>query len=427
MYLSHLVLHDFRNFKQLDLPLGRGLSLFYGENAQGKTNLLEAVAMLATSNSFHATSDREVVNWYAPDRIARMTAEVERSENEVKIEIVIIDSTPSNSSVGAQYMAPNSPERQRKRIKINSVPKKAVDLIGQVTIVLFAPTDLRLVDGSPEDRRRFLDRALCQIRPHYCQALMRYRKVITQRSALLKRIRDHQEDPRSMEYLDEKLTEWANLIIYERRRMVDALNQHVDALQGIISGGREHLQIVYRPSFSVDANWNPVSAPADHVNFTSTDAGATLPANGTTTLTSGTATAAAALEHYRQQLRDVWRKEMNQGVCLLGPHRDDLEFVVNDVNMLTYGSRGQQRTAALSAKFAELAFMRAATSEEPILLLDDVFSELDASRREYLLRQVLEREQTLITATDYSSFPEEILAQAHRYEVIAGEINHTHF
>ena len=393
MYLSHLVLHDFRNFKQLDLPLGRGLSLFYGENAQGKTNLLEAVAMLATSNSFHATSDREVVNWDAPDRIARMTAEVERSENEVKIEIVIIDSTPSNSSVGAQYMAPNSPERQRKRIKINSVPKKAVDLIGQVTIVLFAPTDLRLVDGSPEDRRRFLDRALCQIRPHYCQALMRYRKVITQRSALLKRIRDHQEDPRSMEYLDEKLTEWANLIIYERRRMVDALNQHVDALQGIISGGREHLQIVYRPSFSVDANWNTMEA----------------------------------LEHYRQQLRDVWRKEMNQGVCLLGPHRDDLEFVVNDVNMLTYGSRGQQRTAALSAKFAELAFMRAATGEEPILLLDDVFSELDASRREYLLRQVLEREQTLITATDYSSFPEEILAQAHRYEVIAGEINHTHF
>ncbi len=393
MYLSHLVLHDFRNFKQLDLPLGRGLSLFYGENAQGKTNLLEAVAMLATSNSFHATSDREVVNWDAPDRIARMTAEVERSENEVKIEIVIIDSTPSNSSVGAQYMAPNSPERQRKRIKINGVPKKAVDLIGQVTIVLFAPTDLRLVDGSPEDRRRFLDRALCQIRPHYCQALMRYRKVITQRSALLKRIRDHQEDPRSMEYLDEKLTEWANLIIYERRRMVDALNQHVDALQGIISGGREHLQIVYRPSFSVDANWNTMEA----------------------------------LEHYRQQLRDVWRKEMNQGVCLLGPHRDDLEFVVNDVNMLTYGSRGQQRTAALSAKFAELAFMRSATGEEPILLLDDVFSELDASRREYLLRQVLEHEQTLITATDYSSFPEEILAQAHRYEVIAGEINHTHF
>ena len=396
MHLSHLSLNEFRNYKHLDLSLGRGLYLFYGENAQGKTNLLEAVAMLATGNSFHASSDREVVDWYAPDHIARLTAAIQRCEDDLQVEMVIFDPTPPYSETHTQ--AASRPVElpsttQRKRIKINGVPKKAVDLIGQVTIVLFAPTDLRLVDGSPEDRRRFLDRALCQIRPHYCQALMRYRKVITQRSALLKRIRDHQEDPRSMEYLDEKLTEWANLIIYERRRMVDALNQHVDALQGIISGGREHLQIVYRPSFSVDANWNTMEA----------------------------------LEHYRQQLRDVWRKEMNQGVCLLGPHRDDLEFVVNDVNMLTYGSRGQQRTAALSAKFAELAFMRAATGEEPILLLDDVFSELDASRREYLLRQVLEHEQTLITATDYSSFPEEILAQAHRYEVIAGEINHTHF
>ena len=390
MYLSHLKLHDFRNFKRLDLPLGRGLSLFYGENAQGKTNLLEAIAMLATSNSFHATSDREVINWDAPDHIARIVAEVERHEDETKIEIVIIDAKENGNGVPA---APGSPERQRKRIKINGATKKAVDLIGQVTVVLFAPTDLRLVDGSPEDRRRFLDRALCQIRPHYCVALARYRKVITQRSALLKRIRENQEEPRMLDYLDEKLTEWANLIIYERRNMVDALNQHVDQLQATISGGRENLRIVYRPSFAVDAAWNTINA----------------------------------LEHYRQQLSEARRKEIQQGVCLLGPHRDDLEFMVNDVDMLTYGSRGQQRTAALSAKFGELAFMRETTGEEPILLLDDVFSELDAARREYLLNQALQHEQTLITATDYSSFSEEILAKSHRYQVIAGEISHTHF
>ena len=390
MYLSHLKLHDFRNFKRLDLPLGRGLSLFYGENAQGKTNLLEAIAMLATSNSFHATSDREVINWDAPDRIARIVAEVERHEDETKIEIVIIDAKDGGNGNSALT---GSLERQRKRIKINGATKKAVDLIGQVTVVLFAPTDLRLVDGSPEDRRRFLDRALCQIRPHYCVALARYRKVITQRSALLKRIRDNQEEPRMLDYLDEKLTEWANLIIYERRLMVDALNQHVDQLQASISGGRESLRIVYRPSFAVDAAWNT----------------------------------SEAIEQYRQQLSEAQRKEIQQGVCLLGPHRDDLEFLVNDVDMLTYGSRGQQRTAALSAKFGELAFMRAATGEEPILLLDDVFSELDAARREYLLNQALQHEQTLITATDYSSFSEEILARSHRYEVIAGEITHTHF
>jgi len=390
MYLSHLILHDFRNFKRLDLPLGRGLSLIYGENAQGKTNLLEAIAMLATSNSFHATSDREVINWDAPDRIARIVAEVERHEDETRIEIVIIDAKDTMNGVPA---APGSPERQRKRIKINGATKKAVDLIGQVTVVLFAPTDLRLVDGSPEDRRRFLDRALCQIRPHYCAALMKYRKVITQRSALLKRIRDNQEEPRMLDYLDEKLTEWANLIIYERRGMVDALNQHVDQLQANISGGRESLRIAYRPSFAVDASWNTIES----------------------------------LEKYRRQLSEARRREIQQGVCLLGPHRDDLDFMVNDVDMLTYGSRGQQRTAALSAKFGELAFMRAATGEEPILLLDDVFSELDAARREYLLNQALQHEQTLITATDYNSFSEEILAKSHRYQVIAGEISHTHF
>ncbi|MGH2493395.1 MAG: DNA replication/repair protein RecF [Ktedonobacteraceae bacterium] len=390
MYLSHLILHDFRNFKRLDLPLGRGLSLFYGENAQGKTNLLEAIAMLATSNSFHATSDREVINWDAPDRIARIVAEVERREDETKIEIVVIDAKENGNGIPS---ASGAPERQRKRIKINGATKKAVDLIGQVTVVLFAPTDLRLVDGSPEDRRRFLDRALCQIRPHYCAALAKYRKVIAQRSALLKRIRDNQEEPRMLDYLDDKLTEWANLIIYERRGMVDALNQHVDQLQENISGGRENLRIVYRPSFAVDASWNTIEA----------------------------------LEQFRRQLSEVRRKEIQQGVCLLGPHRDDLDFMVNDVDMLTYGSRGQQRTAALAAKFGELAFMRAATGEEPILLLDDVFSELDAARREYLLNQALQHEQTLITATDYSSFSEEILAKSHRYQVIAGEIAHTHF
>ncbi|HVB72737.1 MAG TPA: DNA replication and repair protein RecF, partial [Ktedonobacteraceae bacterium] len=238
-----------------------------------------------------------------------------------------------------------------------------------------------------------LDRALCQIRPHYCAALTKYRKVITQRSALLKRIRENQEDPRMLDYLDEKLTEWANLIIYERRRMVDALNQHVDQLQASISGGRESLRIVYRPSFAMDAIWNTIEA----------------------------------IEHYRKQLSEARRREIQQGVCLLGPHRDDLEFMVNDVDMLTYGSRGQQRTAALSAKFGELAFMQAATGEEPILLLDDVFSELDAARREFLLNQALQHEQTLITATDYSGFSEEILAKAHRYQVVAGEISHTHF
>jgi DNA replication and repair protein RecF len=394
MYLSHLSLNDFRNYQHLDLSLGPGLFLFTGENAQGKTNLIEAVSMLSTTTSFHASADREVVNWHAPDHLARIDATIKRREDAVTVDIVVFDPTPPDmgNHNGAYPLRPRTVElpasTQRKRIKINGVPRRAIDLVGQITTVSFAPTDLHLVDGSPEERRRFLDRGLCQIKPRYCQAWQQYRKIVTQRSALLKRIREQQEDPRMLDYLDEQLTIRASMIIFERMRMVIALNEQAHQLQNIISGGREQLQIVYRPSFSVDPAWNALEAK----------------------------------QHYREQLLEVRRKEILQGVCLLGPHRDDLDFMVNGVNMQTYGSRGQQRTVALSAKLAELAYMRANTGDEPILLLDDVFSELDHLRREYLLQEILRHEQVLLTTTDYSVFPEEILSRAHRYQVVGGEV-----
>jgi DNA replication and repair protein RecF len=391
MYLSHLALHEFRNYRHLELSLERGLFLFYGENAQGKTNLLEAVGMIATGSSFHAVSDREVVNWHTPDHIARISANVQRRDDDAQIEMVIFDPTPLKLEEQPRSLARTielPANTQRKRVKINTIPKKVIDLVGQVKVVLFAPTDLHLVDGSPDERRRFLDRALCQLQPRYCQALLQYRKIITQRSALLKRIRDNQEDPRMLEYLDDRLIALASLITFERRRMLDSLNEQTSILQETLSGGREHLQIAYHPSFKLDPAWSMTEAQ----------------------------------QHYHTQLREVRRRELLQGVCLRGPHRDDLEFLVNGVNMLTYGSRGQQRTAALSAKLAELAYMRACTEDEPVLLLDDVFSELDTRRRAHLLQEVLRHEQVLLTTTDLSSFPAEILAQAHTYQVIDGEL-----
>jgi DNA replication and repair protein RecF len=390
MYLSHLALTDFRNYRHLELALGPGFFLFSGENAQGKTNLLEAVAMISTSTSFHASADREVVNWYARDHLARIEAAARRRQDEVEVELVVFDPTPPDmgrTEPGRRIEIPLS--AQRKRIKINRVPKRSLDLIGQVTNVLFAPADLHLVDGSPDERRRFLDRCLCQVQPRYCQALQQYRKIITQRAALLKRIRDYQEDPRLLDYLDDRLTTCASLILFERQRLIGALNELAHPLQEEISGGREQLQVVYRPTFKVDPGWSQ----------------------------------AEAQPHYRQQLRDARRKEIQQGVCLLGPHRDDLDFLVNGMSMITYGSRGQQRTVALSTKLAELAYMRASTGDEPVLLLDDVFSELDIPRRAHLLRAVLQHEQVLLTTTDYASFPPEILALAHTYQVVNGEIH----
>ncbi|HEY1349062.1 MAG TPA: DNA replication/repair protein RecF [Ktedonobacteraceae bacterium] len=388
MYLSHLALTDFRNFRHLDLALGPGLFLFYGANAQGKTNLLEAVTMLTTAHSFHTTSDREIMNWDSIDHLTRLRSTAVRDDTHLQIEIVIFDPT---GQAGPAPPVTASPERQRKRIKVNGVLKRSLDLFGLVTIVLFAPTDLSLVDGSPEERRRFLDRSLCQLRASYCQALLKYRKIVTQRSALLKRIRENQEDPRMLDYLDEKLTELANMLMYERQRMVSALNNDVGDLQASLSGGQERLQIVYHPSFQLDPELNPLEAR----------------------------------ESYRRQLREARRREIQQGVCSLGPHRDDLEFLVNGVNMLSYGSRGQQRTVALAAKLAELSYLHTITGQEPILLLDDVFSELDLQRRAYLLHQILHHQQVLMTTTDFSGFPPEIMEKAQRYRVVQGTVSGT--
>ncbi|MBV9689779.1 MAG: DNA replication/repair protein RecF [Ktedonobacteraceae bacterium] len=392
MYLSHLSLNEFRNYKHLNLSLGPGLFLFYGDNAQGKTNLLEAVSVLATATSFHAASDREVVNWNAPEHVARLEGTVKRREDTVQIEIALFDplvgaeaATLHRTTPAGFELPANTP---RKRMKVNGIPRKTVDLIGQMKVVLFSPTDLHLVDGAPDERRRFLDRALCQVQPRYCQALVKYRKVVTQRAALLKRIRDYQEDPRLQDYLDEQLTMLATLIMYERQRMVSMLNQQANTMQATISGGREHLQIVYRPSFTFDETGNTIEAE----------------------------------QHYRAQLRQMRKREIQQGVCLLGPHRDELEFLVNGVSMLTYGSRGQQRTVALSAKLAELAYMHTCTGDEPVLLLDDVFSELDAQRRTFLQQQVLQHEQVLLTTTDIESFPAEMVKQTHLFHVVAGAL-----
>jgi DNA replication and repair protein RecF len=390
MYLSHLLLSEFRNYKHLDLTLEPGLFVFYGDNAQGKTNLLEAVSMLATANSFHAASDREVVNWHAPEHVARLQGKIYRKEGPAEVEISIFDPTPPpalQSENGSQAPAIELPANTpRKRYKLNGVPKRTIELIGQMKVVLFAPTDLHLVDGSPEERRRFLDRALCQVQPRYCQALVRYRKVVAQRSALLKRIRDNQEDPRMLDYLDEQLITLANQIMYERQRIAASLTQQAHAFQQLISGGKEQLQIIYRPSFKLDPRWSLTEA----------------------------------FQYNQEQLQATRRKELLQGVCLLGPHRDDLEFQVNGINMLTYGSRGQQRTVALATKLAELAYMRSTTGDEPVLLLDDVFSELDLHRRSYLLGEIRQHEQVLLTANDLSAFPSEITAHAHIFRVVHG-------
>ncbi len=391
MLLEHLRLANFRNYETLDLTLRPGLSIFQGRNAQGKSNLLESIALLATSRSFRAGGERETVRWDAPGRFARVDAQISRRAGPLSLEIVIAD-PPSLGAArqSGDHAAFQAPPALRKRIKINGVPRRAMDLLGQVNVVLFVPSDLDLVTGTPQHRRHYLDVILCQIDHHYCHALSQFQKVQTQRAALLRRIREQEEDPRSLAFWDEQFATLAATLMLGRARMIERVQRGAQRFYAQLSGGEEQVQVVYHPSY----------------------AGA-LAATKPDELARG----------FRAELTTLRRREINAGVNLLGPHRDDLAFLSGQMDLGVYGSRGQQRSAALALKLAELEFLQAETDEQPILLLDDVLSELDEQRRGYLVGMVKGLEQVLLTTTELAMLPPDLLEGAACYRVVAGTIS----
>jgi DNA replication and repair protein RecF len=410
MRVERLRFTDFRNYRELDLALPGGLVVLQGRNAQGKSNILEAIGLIATSRSFRTNSEREAVRWGAPGRFARIEATVARDHDPLTVEIVVADpqaTIPGETpSVTPTPMPPGAPFR--KRIRVNGLARRAMDLLGQVTVVVFAPTDLDLVIGSPSERRRFLDLTLCQVHPAYCRALSQYQKVIAQRAALLRRVRENEESPHALAYWDEQLARLAAPIMRGRATFLrqaevsaarvyaalthDEEDEDADAaLAGAANGQRIEragLRIVYEPSYD-----GALEGDDEQV--------------------------AAAM---RARLVELRRREIAQGVNVLGPHRDDLAFFAGPVNLATYGSRGQQRTVALALKLAELEYIEAETGDQPILLLDDVLSELDAQRRADLLEAVRDLDQVLLTVTDVSSLPEAALIRAHVFTVRAGRV-----
>ncbi|HEY7346892.1 MAG TPA: DNA replication and repair protein RecF [Ktedonobacterales bacterium] len=394
MYLQRLRLTNFRNYETLDLTLRPGLSIFQGRNAQGKSNLLESIALLATSRSFRAGGERETVRWGAPGHFARVDARLARRAGPLSVEIVIADPKPPAQGetrrpegVGA-FQAPPA---LRKRIKINGSPRRAMDLLGQVNVVLFAPPDLDLVIGTPQYRRHYLDVTLCQVSHRYCHALSQFQKVQAQRAALLRRIRENQEDPRSLAFWDEQFVTLGGTLMLERARLIERVNTGARGFYEQLSGGAEEIQVIYRPSFA------GAGAPTDRTVESLTSA-------------------------FRAELSTLRRREIHAGVNLLGPHRDDVAFLSQQMDLAVYGSRGQQRSAALATKLAELHFLQEETGEQPILLLDDVLSELDEERRSYLLGMVRGLEQVLLTTTERAALPADLLSDAACYTVVAGAI-----
>jgi len=401
MHLRHLALTNFRNYIRLELDLPLGVTIVQGGNAQGKSNLLEAIVFLATGKSPRASSDSELVNWLVKDEpypFARAAAEVVREDRVEQIDITLLP----NKGNG----------RFRKQVRINAVNKRAMDLVGIMLTVLFRPEDVDLVSGSPSQRRRYLDIALCQMEPTYCRALSHYQKVLTQRNALLRHLAERGGDAgEQLRYWDEKLVESGSLVVARRLWLLHELEQEAALLHLDLSGGVERLHLRYLPSFDPGQQ-----SPPRRTSYSRTGTGPER----------GVVYAALSQEQVRASflahLHAGRSRDLAAGMTLIGPHRDDLGFYLGERNLRAYGSRGQQRTAALASKLAEVAIMTRVSGESPILLLDDVMSELDATRRRMLLEVIPTVKQTIVTTTDWDDFADDLLPQAHRLEVREGRV-----
>jgi DNA replication and repair protein RecF len=383
MHLKRLTLTHFRNYAQQAFDLAPGMVLLLGENAQGKTNVLEAAFMLATGKSDRAAVDADLISWDARGHAqphARIVGHVGRAAGDVEVDVVIA----GRAGAGGRMIA-------SKRFKLNGVARRAADMAGSVLAVMFTTDDMELVRGAPSGRRRYLDGMLAQAGRPYARALQRYGKVVTRRNALLKRIGEGGAKREELAYWDEELARDGATLIATRARALARLAPAAAAAHARLSGEREDLGVGYQPR--LDGAWTPArlnDAPAAEI--------------------------AAALEEH---LRAGQARDIGAGLTLSGPHRDDLALTLGGEPAASFASRGQQRTAALALRLAEAQFLRDASGEQPILLLDDVLSELDEQRRASVLAAI-EAEQVLVTSADPDRFPEGLVRASQVWRIAAG-------
>lgn len=403
MHLNHLSLTNFRNYARLEMPFPGGVIVLFGDNAQGKTSLLEAVYYLATSRSPYSTSDTQLINWLVlddPMPFARLVAEVDAAGEKKRIEVTLMAEDNGRG------------RRLRKEIRINGISRRVMDLLGQVRVVMFLPQDLALVEGSPSERRRYLNVTLCQTDSAYCESLSRYEKVLRQRNALLKQLQEQRQrgsrlDFPQLAYWDEQLAAHAAAIVQGRYHLVGELESRAQRIHHDLSGADEHLRLRYQPGFDAAAETN------GQLSFAPGDLGTSaLPQ-----LPRG------ELATRFQEALDAQRSEdVARGLTTIGPQRDEFRFLIHGRDLGLYGSRGQARTAVLALKLAELDWMEAQTGESPILLLDEVAAELDPHRRGYLLDRIQGVEQAIVTTAEPELMAESFLESAATWEVRAGTI-----
>jgi DNA replication and repair protein RecF len=398
LYVASLSLTHFRNYARLETALPDGAVVLHGENAQGKTNFLEAFYYLATSRSAFASQDRQLLNWATegePMPFARIAADVRPSRGGIERFEVTLMLEP----------APDGTPRFRKVIRVNGAERRVGQAAGLVTVVLFLPRDLMLIEGAPADRRRFMDVTLSQVVPAYVDALDQYERTLPQRNALLRRIAEGHGQPKELDYWDEQLVAAGARVIAGRQSFLRELEVEAQRVHYDLTGRSETLTLRYQPSFTPTPEGDGQRA-FEVLGF---DLHREM-------------TAEQIAPQFAAQLLAERDESVRRGVTLSGPHRDELRLLINERDAGLYGSRGQARTAILALKLAEREWMQHRTGERPILLLDDVAAELDPKRRAYLLERVKTGGQTFITTAELSIFPPDFLASVKVWQVQAGRL-----
>ena len=370
------------------MELRPGLTLFQGQNGQGKSNLLEAVYMLAIAKSPRSSNERELVNWSLTETGGHMQVlGVGRDDDVITQAQIDVDvSGAEGPSTGAAGF--------RKGLRVNGIKRSAIDFVGHLNVVFFEADDLEIIHGSPGRRRRYLDILISQSDPAYLKTLQRYGQVVGQRNQLLRQIREGHSDENELTFWDERLAYEGARVTDSRRRAVDDLNEHAIPAHSDLADD-DGLELKYRPRITVSSSDRPAI---------------------------GSMTAEMIEGGIGRALSASRRREIGQGATVIGPHRDDLEIMLNGKLAGQFASRGQSRTIALSLKLAEAVFVKRSRGRTPVLALDDILSELDPTRRRRVLEAASEHEQVLLTATEPGIVPADYLEATSIYTVMNGRV-----
>ena len=409
MYITHLSLTNFRNFGRLELDLPPGATLLHGDNAQGKTNLLEAIYYLATSRSPHADYDSQLLNWEAaqapePIVVGRLVAQLTTQTGDHHVEMRLIQERGKNGR--------NGPSSFRRQALVDRRKVRLMELLGNLRVVLFLPQDVQLITGSPSGRRRYMDVTLCQIDPIYCRTLSHYNKALEQRNALLRQLAEGQSSLEVLSIFTDKLVNLGSQLWARRAIFLDSIAREAQRIHyEELTEGQETIRLSYLPRLAYQrsgrSNVDDIATSGDWLQANHDDN-------------------QAIAERFSQALAEAQPIDLNRGTTSVGPHRDDWLIMINGRNLGSFGSRGQQRSAVLALKLAEIIWMEKMTGEKPILLLDEVAAEFDERRRALLLNRVLRSTQALLTATDPDMFPAEFMNQATSMTVENGRVRPDH-